>query len=247
MATPPADTRDDGDRYPVALLHLDGRGRIRRANRAWRTLMGDSGLGEELAACLHQEDLPGWRAVLRQARQGQGARQCLRFIDAHGRLRWFDVQLDGDAEALYLSLSDATSQRRQDARLEASRRGAASLLDGLPGLIYRGRNNRQWTMEFVSAGCLQLTGYPAQYLTDTYEHSYSTLILEEYAEYVWAGVQQALLRREPYELTYRIRCADGRIKNVWEKGVGIYADTGEVLGIEGAIFEVGAEPPATLP
>jgi len=24
---------------------------------------------------------------------------------------------------------------------------------------------------------------------------------------------------------------------VWEKGVGIYADTCEVLGIEGAIFE----------
>ena len=187
-------------------------GRIRRANRAWRLLMGDSGLGEELAACLYQEDLPGWRAVLRQARQGDGARQCLRFIDAHGRLRWFDVQLDG-----------------------------------LPGLIYRGRNNRQWTMEFVSAGCLQLTGYPAQYLTDTYEHSYSTLILEEYAEYVWAGVQQALLRREPYELTYRIRCADGRIKNVWEKGVGIYADTGEVLGIEGAIFEVGAGSPGEGP
>jgi len=187
-------------------------GRIRRANRAWRLLMGDSGLGEELAACLHQEDLPGWRAVLRQARQGDGARQCLRFIDAHGRLRWFDVQLDG-----------------------------------LPGLIYRGRNNRQWTMEFVSAGCLQLTGYPAQYLTDTYEHSYSTLILEEYAEYVWAGVQQPLLRREPYELTYRIRCADGRIKNVWEKGVGIYADTGEVLGIEGAIFEVGAGSPGEGP
>lgn len=60
-------------------------------------------------------------------------------------------------------------------------------------------------------------------------------------------MQQALLRREPYELTYRIRCADGRIKNVWEKGVGIYADTGEVLGIEGAIFEMGAGSPGEGP
>lgn len=240
MASLFVDSADAADRYPVALLRLDARGRIRRANQAWRRQMGAGAAGEELARWLHQEDLPSWRAALRQARAGEAVRQCLRFIDEQGQLRWFDVQLDGDAEAFYLALSDATGQRRHDARLEASRRAAASLLNGLPGLIYRGRNNRQWTMEFVSAGCLQLTGYPAEYLIDTYEHSYSTLILEEYAEYVWSGVQQALLRREPYELLYRIRCADGRIKNVWEKGVGIYADTGEVLGIEGAIFEVAA-------
>ncbi|MDF3933113.1 PAS domain-containing protein [Pseudomonas citronellolis] len=231
----------EDDRYPVALLRLDAGGRIRRANRAWRGLMGEGSVGAELAAYLHREDLAHWTAALQLARaEPSGARQCLRFIDPGGRLRWFDLHLAGDAEGVYLSLSDATSRRQRDARLEASRRGAASLLDGLPGLIYRGRNNRQWTMEFVSAGCLQLTGYPADYLTDTYEHSYSTLILEEYAEYVWSEVQQALLRREPYELAYRIRCADGCIKDVWEKGVGIYSDTGEVLGIEGAIFEAVA-------
>ncbi|MNE61642.1 PAS fold protein [compost metagenome] len=50
-------------------------------------------------------------------------------------------------------------------------------------------------------------------------------------------MQCALLKREPYQLSYRIRCADGRIKDVWETGVGVYSSSGEVLGIEGAIFE----------
>ncbi|MEH3023825.1 MAG: PAS domain-containing protein [Pseudomonas oryzihabitans] len=235
------DNRELADRYPVALLQLDGRGRIVRANQAWVRLMGADCLGEELRAHLHQEDATAWQAAMRLAGDGgDQANLCLRFIDPDGDLRWFELHLQGGDGAFYLSLSDVTSRRRRDARLEARQRGVLSLLDGLPGLIYRGRNNRQWTMEFVSAGCLQLTGYPAEYLTDTYERSYSTLILEEYAEYVWTQVQQALLHREPYELTYRIRCADGRIKDVWEKGVGIYAETGEVLGIEGAIFEVGA-------
>jgi len=58
------------------------------------------------------------------------------------------------------------------------------------------------------------------------------------AEYIWYCVQCALLRHEPYQLSYRIRCVDGQIKEVWEKGVGIYAASGEVLGGEGAIFEV---------
>ncbi|MFR0692737.1 PAS domain-containing protein [Enterobacterales bacterium AE_CKDN230030158-1A_HGKHYDSX7] len=228
------------DGYPVALLRLDGEGRIRHANRAWRERMGAASLGGELAAHLHREDHPAWAAALRQVRASAAVSlQGLRFIDPRGQLIWFEVHLAGAGQALFVSLNDVTGRHQRDARLEANRRAAASLLNGLPGLIYRGRNNRQWTMEFVSAGCLELTGYPAEYLTDNYEHSYSTLILDEYAEYVWASVQEALLRREPYELGYCIRCADGTIKDVWEKGSGIYADTGEVLGIEGAIFEVG--------
>ncbi|MNR45977.1 PAS fold protein [compost metagenome] len=107
----------------------------------------------------------------------------------------------------------------------------------MPGLIYRGRNNRDWTMEFVSAGCLQLTGYPPERLVDNHEFTYNSLILAQDADYVWREVQYALSRQEPFELDYRIRCADQSIKHVWEKGVGIYADTREVLGIEGAIFE----------
>ena len=114
---------------------------------------------------------------------------------------------------------------------------ALGLLDELPGLIYRGDNDRTWYMEYVSAGCLRLTGYPAEYLTSSPEHSFGSLILDEYADYIWYCVQCALLKREPYQLSYRIRCADGRIKDVWETGVGIYSATGEVLGVEGAIFE----------
>ncbi|MDH4607481.1 LuxR C-terminal-related transcriptional regulator [Pseudomonas sp. BN102] len=114
---------------------------------------------------------------------------------------------------------------------------AMGLLDELPGLIYRGENDRTWFMEYVSAGCLNLTGYPAEYLTSSPGHSFGSLILDEYTDYIWYCVQCALLKREPYQLNYRIRCADGQIKSVWETGVGIYARTGEVLGVEGAIFE----------
>lgn len=114
---------------------------------------------------------------------------------------------------------------------------ASGLLDELPGLIYRGRNDRTWYMEYVSAGCLPLTGYPAEYLMSSPERSFGSLILDEYAEYIWYCVQCALLKHEPYQLSYRIRSAGGQVKDVWETGVGIYSGSGEVLGIEGAIFE----------
>lgn len=114
----------------------------------------------------------------------------------------------------------------------------AGLINDLPVLIYRGDNDRTWYMDYVSEGCQQLTGYSADYLTSAPERSFGSLILAEYADYVWYCVQCALLKREPFQLKYRICCADGQIKNVCETGVGIYSETGEILGVEGAIFEV---------
>jgi hypothetical protein len=73
---------------------------------------------------------------------------------------------------------------------------------------------------------------------DNHEFTYNSLILAQDADYVWREVQYALSRQEPFRLNYRIRCADQSIKHVWEKGVGIYADTREVLGIEGRFSSV---------
>lgn len=62
-------------------------------------------------------------------------------------------------------------------------------------------------------------------------------------DYIWEGVQSAIMRKEPYALTYRIRCENGEVKWVLEKGTGIFTDSGELLGIEGLILETA--PPSS--
>lgn len=145
--------------------------------------------------------------------------------------------------ATWVHRSDVQQQPLEEpnARLNQAQNSAlgfGGLIDELPGLIYRGDNQRNWPMQYVSAGCKDLTGYSPDYLSNNPEHHYGALILAEYVDYIWYCVQCALLRNEPYQLSYRIRCADGQIKDVWEKGVGIYSASGEVLGVEGAIFEM---------
>lgn len=235
-STPPVHLMD---RFPGALLELRDNGQIAHYNLAWAALMDCPGSERNLIDYVHQEDRPLWRQALQELRRRPDTsfNQRLRFVHPSGELRWFDVSLKRGPQGFYLVAGDVTAHKRREIALQASQRSSMSLLDSMPGLIYRGRNNRDWTMEFVSAGCLQLTGYPAERLVDNHEFTYNSLILAEDADYVWREVQYALSRQEPFELNYRIRCADQSIKHVWEKGVGIYADTREVLGIEGAIFE----------
>ncbi|MCU1726127.1 PAS domain-containing protein [Pseudomonas sp. 7P_10.2_Bac1] len=229
------------DCFAAALLQLRDNGHIVHFNLAWVELMDMPSAQCNLMDYVHHEDRSLWRQALLelQRRPDTTFSQRLRFVHPSGELRWLDVSLKRGEEGFYLVAVDVTAHKRREIALQASQRSSESLLDSMPGLIYRGRNNRDWTMEFVSAGCLRLTGYPPERLVDNHEFTYNSLILEVDADYVWREVQYALSRHEPFELSYRIRCADGVIKKVWEKGVGIYADTREVLGIEGAIFERG--------
>lgn len=228
------------DVFPIALLELKDNGEIAHFNTAWADLMEPPGDQRNIVDYVHQEDRALWRQALYELRHRPDISfsQRLRFVHPQGELRWFDISLKRRDVRFYLVVNDITQHKRREIALQASQRSALSLLDSMPGLIYRGRNNHDWTMEFVSAGCLQLTGYPAERLMDSHDCTYNSLIHPDDADYVWREVQYALSRHQPYELRYRIRCADNTLKNVWEKGVGIYSDSHEVLGIEGAIFEI---------
>jgi len=230
----------DADDCPLALLKLDGAGRIAAFNVAWTDAMERPAAGRCFVDYVHPEDRDIWIGMLQRslAISRGGVRERLRCVRPDGELRWFEVSLKRNADGSSVALSDVTLDRRRETATQAHLRSVEGLLDSLPGLVYRGRNNRLWTMEYVSAGCEGLTGYPRQWFLDGHAHAFGQLIVPDDTDYVWTGVQQALAVRGVFDLRYRIRCADGRIKPVWETGVGIYSASGEVLGVEGAIFEV---------
>jgi PAS domain S-box-containing protein len=106
-------------------------------------------------------------------------------------------------------------------------------------MVYRCHNDRDWTLEFVSPSCQILTGYPPEQFVESRQVSYGRkVILEEDRERVWHDVQVALKDRKPFQLSYRIKTADGTVKWVWEQGCGIFSETGEVVGIEGYVVDI---------
>jgi len=131
---------------------------------------------------------------------------------------------------------EARTPRAEYIRLQRAR--GPGLLSRLPGMAYQCRNDPDWTMEFVSVGARELTGYDPWELVDEQGTTWSDLIHEEDREGVWRDVQAAVSEDRPFDLEYRIRTRSGEERWVWEQGHPVRSDAGELLGLEGFITDV---------
>jgi diguanylate cyclase (GGDEF)-like protein/PAS domain S-box-containing protein len=134
--------------------------------------------------------------------------------------------------------AEITERKQAEEQLRESERRQTTLLSHLPGMAYRCRNDRDWTMEFVSEGCYDLTGYSAENLMENRVVAFGQLIHVDDQTQVWENVQSALATRTMYDLVYRIRSASGTEKWVMERGGGVFSEEDELLALEGFISDI---------
>ena len=136
----------------------------------------------------------------------------------------------GEVVAIYSLFRDISDRRQQEERLE-------TLIDNLPGMVYRCRDEEGWPMEDVRGEVESLTGYAASEIESTERFYAGEIVHPDDYEDVWNAVQNALEKGESFEVTYRIRTRDGETKWVWERGQAV--DTNGQPGvIEGFVTDI---------
>lgn len=202
-------------------------------------------LGQSWLTHIHPQDHDSCREYLRRIRKGhpQSLSAPIRIITRKNESRWMEMRAgiipsdDSQSFVLIGTLTDISAEKSENERQLAQYRALFSLISNIPGMMYRCRNNRDWTMEFVSAGAATLTGYEADEIINT-NTAWSDIIHPEAREYVWMTIQTAVQNQQPFDLTYRIITREGDEKWVWERGCGNYAANGELLGLEGLITDI---------
>lgn len=170
-----------------------------------------------------------------------------RYIRKDRRIVWVDLNCSvvtdraGTPVHFLTYIRDITARKRAQEALRESERFLASLVNHLPGVAYRCRNDRDWTMIYLSQGVVALTGHGVDAFLTNRSVSFGQLIDPEDQSRVWDEVQRALRERTAYQLVYRIRPATGPHKWVWEQGEGVYAPDGTLLFLEGFITDITAQ------
>jgi PAS domain S-box-containing protein len=183
----------------------------------------------------------------RQQLSDSGREDEYRIVRPDGTVRWivdraFPIRdAAGKVYRLGGVARDITARRAAEEALQQSRRGLLTLMSNLPGMVYRCRNDKTWTIEFVSEGAMRLTGYSAQELIDGKHVTFAQLIHEEDRERVWEQVQHAINGRRQFEIVYRLVCRDGSEKWVWERGQAVLDGEEQPCTIEGFITDITAQ------
>ncbi len=139
------------------------------------------------------------------------------------------------AEALEMNKPEFLSATNT---LIEERRFLPELIACLPGMAYARRNNPKWAMDYVSAGCLALTGYGPDELAGNNNILFGRLIHRHDFTRAMQEIQTALTAGEDYSVHFRIKDRAGVEKWVWEHGRGVYTAKGKLITLVGFISDV---------
>lgn len=120
-----------------------------------------------------------------------------------------------------------------------SQRKYYDLLTQLKAVVYRWKfePNGKAHIEFISNGCLEITGYNASDFTSNKIDYLTAIIHPEDKEKTWSQIQNCIEASRAYNVTYRIITADKQIKWVQEKGEAVYENHTPVF-LDGFITDV---------
>ncbi len=159
--------------------------------------------------------------------------------------RWFYnmatpiVHSDGSVSKLSLCL-DITEKKNAENALLESRRRLSTLMNNLPGIVYRCRADDTFTMEFASQGSKRLLGFEPNELLGLGPNAYQNIVHPDDRKNMLNLVRETVAKRRPFSFIYRIRAASGEEKWVWEQGEGVFDDEGQLVALEGFISDVTA-------
>ena len=132
---------------------------------------------------------------------------------------------------------DVTDQKLLQIHLQENIRKTDSIFSSLNGALFRCKFDDMLTMEFISVGVKELTGYPYTDFIMNSALSFASLIYPDDIEKVKNSIADALQKKDSFTVEFRIISAQNGIRWIWGRGKGIFDDE-KVIALEGFFADI---------
>ncbi|WP_162914715.1 PAS domain-containing protein [Desertibaculum subflavum] len=164
---------------------------------------------------------------------------------ADGATRWLSssgipiVDRDGTYRGYRGVARDVTLLVETEKALKQSEARLRSLTENLVGAVYRCRLDTDWTIEYISRGIEDITGYSADDFVGNRRRSYASTIHPDDVGLVDRTVRAAVETGQSFEIEYRLLDAKGTAHWVFERGrASVFDDAGAATMLDGFIVDV---------
>ncbi|MEW5814868.1 MAG: PAS domain S-box protein [Spirochaetota bacterium] len=232
------------EKSPLAMAYYDSKGVLVECNEQAEKIIGST--SEKMIGFNAVEKMTNelYRGELIKALKGEQGFYEGEYNPVTGNrsliIRTFFTPINPEnPEDGVVSISEDITERKlaQEKLTEYARR-LNTLIDNLLGFAYRCAYDPEWTMEYLSEGIFNMTGYPAHEFIGNRVRSFNSIIEPSDRQQVRDNIQKMIAVKRPYILEYRIHASSGSIRWVWEKGRGVFDANGELTALEGFITDI---------
>ncbi|MDH1262803.1 PAS domain S-box protein [Pseudomonas sp. GD03944] len=231
-----------------SILTIDHEGHVRSANQAASRLLGwlpEELIGLHMSRLMPERYAEGFDRRLREyLKTGvislPSGEQELVALDRDGQEKPVRISVGithaRNTPLFVVFVTDISERKRMEKAIRESEQQYRSLIGNIPGVSFRCRLDRNWTMLFVSDAVQALTGWPAEEFTEqrlSFADLYHPDDYQPVADQVAAAVEQG----RNYAVEYRLFDREGREHWIWESGSAVCDESGVPRWIDGVLLD----------
>jgi len=134
---------------------------------------------------------------------------------------------------------DITDRKKTQEALKVSENKFRTLVENIPGIVYRCEVKIPWRMTMMSEAVKQLTGYESSVFTAN-KLTFAEIVYPEDLQFVKDTINRAFNNHQQFDLEYRIIHKNGTIRWVHEVGKASYNNKGNQDWLDGVIIDITA-------
>jgi len=199
---------------------------------------------KEFLACIHPEDRSEVKnQIINPSEKRRDIRTDFRVVWPDGTLKYLTVKANiitnnkGNPKRLIGLIWDKTDHKLFQSNLLESIRKTDSLIYNLNGAVFRCRFDNDLTMEYISEGVKDLSGYPLTDFLMNRVRSFASLIFKDDRERVMKSIGDGLTENNSFTIEYRIVSTRNEIIWILMRGKGINAGDNIII-LEGFFSDI---------